>query len=139
LLQFVVASTTPLVYVQAALEANHDREGPIADVARFFCFVMMFCPRFAEICPSVLGMTAVVLAALVLGNRAHVHNLAVTPEAVMQCWGEVAITLEEIDDDMENSLTEQFPSTIGLNLFDVRQELQALVTQQTVRSFCCTE
>jgi hypothetical protein len=139
LLRFVVGSTTPLVYVHVTVEANHNREGPIADAARFFCLVMMFCPGFAEMSPSVLGMTAIVLVALVLGSRAHVHSLAVTPEAVMEFWEEAAVTLEEIGDDVENPLPEQFPATIGLILFDVRQVLQALVTEQAVRSFCCSE
>jgi hypothetical protein len=137
LLGFFIASTTPIISAQAALEANGEREGRLADVARFLCMAMLFCPEYGAISPTVVGMTAVVLAALIVGSHTCLRGLTVGPATVMACWREVELTLMEIDDDLDNPFCDAFPSSTGRTLAQAREEWEMVVTESAVRKMCC--
>jgi hypothetical protein len=136
LLHFMVASTTSIVYVQAVVEAAGENP-TIVEVASYFCFALMFCPSYGGMSPSVMGITAVVLAILILGTRTNVRGFSVCPKMVIDCWQEIMEIIGEIDDQPENPLCDAFPASAGRTAAEVREELETLVSEEAVRQILC--
>jgi hypothetical protein len=132
LLRFAVASTTPIVYVQGAVEPD----GPIAELARFFCFALMFRPTFGSLSPALMGVTAAVLACLLRGESRRITKQA--PDAIVACTRELLFALNEIAEHAENPMHRLLPMWIAeKGVADIRDEIARLVKRGAIRGCCC--
>jgi hypothetical protein len=131
LLRFAVASTTPIVYVQALIEPH----GRIAELARFLCFTLVFRPSFAALSPALMGTTAAVLACLVCGERRRISRHA--PDTIAEYAREVLLALDEIAENSENPMHGMLPPWMaGKCIADVRDEVALTVRRAALRSCC---
>jgi G2/mitotic-specific cyclin 1/2 len=131
LLRFAVASTTPIVHVQAIV----DPHGRIAELARFLCFALMFRPTFGALSPALMGATAAVLACLFCGERKRICKQQ--PSAIAEYAREVLLALDEIVENEENPMHELLPKWMAVkDIAEVRDEMAELVRRGAIRTCC---
>jgi hypothetical protein len=132
LLHFAVASTTPIIYVQGAVESGSE----VAELARFFCLVLLFRPSYAAMSASAMGTTAVLLARLVRGERAKVARQSV--EAVLACTQQVVLAMQEVGGYAENPVRHALPRWLGgKGVGELKEQIAALLKTDAIRRFCC--
>jgi hypothetical protein len=134
LLHFVVASTTSIIYVQAAFEHG----GVTAELARFFCLVMMFRPSYGAMTGSMMGTTAIVLACLICGEQVRVMEESV--DAIVGCAQQVILALQDVGDKPENPIRHALPRWLmrkGIGY--VTEQVIALTKTDAIHSFCSNQ
>jgi hypothetical protein len=134
LLHFAVASTTAIVYVQGAVECV----GPVPELARFFCLVLMVRSGYGGMNASVMGTTAVVLASLICGGQARLVKQPV--DAILGCTQQVILALQEIGATPENPMRRALPRWLaGKGISSLRERIAAIAKTDAIQSFCSSQ
>jgi hypothetical protein len=127
LLHFAVASTTSIVYVQAAVEDGTR----IGELARFFCLVLMCHPSYGTMSASVMGTTAVILACFVCGERVSVAKQSV--DEVVGCAQQVIIGLQEVEG---NPIRRALPRWLaGKGIGDLKEQVTLFTKTAAIHTF----
>jgi hypothetical protein len=134
LLHFSVASTTPIIYVQGAVEP----ESEVAELARFFCLALMFRPSYGAMSASLMGTTAVVLACLMRRERARIAKQSV--DAILGCAQQLILALQEVAGSAENPVRHALPEWLdGIGIAGVTEQIAGFTKSNAIRRFCCSQ
>jgi hypothetical protein len=128
-LHFDVAVTTSIFYVQAILPVPSDTE----ELAFFFAQVMFFASACATTSPSVVGTTAVFLAALATDARAVAVEYHFHTASIVSCARHMMTALEDLIESPENPLWELFRSWDGKSLRQTAERISPQLTETNVR------
>jgi hypothetical protein len=134
LLHFSVSSTTPIIYVQGAVDA----ESEVAELARFFCYALMFRPSYGAMSASVMGTTAIVLACLIRGEKVRIVKQSV--DAVLACTQQLILALQDVGGSPENPVQDALPEWLdGRGISEVKDQIVEFTKSGAIRRFCCSQ
>jgi hypothetical protein len=128
LLHFSVASTTPIFYVQSALQVHVADRPHLMALARFFCLTFLFCPPRPRRHPAVVGLSSVFLAALAICSTRIRTDLAISPPDVLAIAHEMLSVAMDIGQCPDHPLHADFPRCTRSSIADLTRMLLPLVT-----------